>query len=115
MIKFSTISTQSTLRHAIFVYIKQGKLRGKQCKGRYSGVLERVAITPKAKRHSQELIHPKGGDDGGLLDVLQRHRYLIVSFLEVQLGEPSRTGNPPGKISNVGQRVMVPVTVFNQQ
>ena len=48
---------------------------------------EGVSSVSEDKGHAKEFQHPKGGDDGSLLDVLQRNRHLIVTFLEVQLGE----------------------------
>ena len=45
--------------------------------------LEHVSGVLKAKGHTQELEHFKWGDDGGLLDLLGRNRYLITSFMKV--------------------------------
>ena len=65
-------------------------------------VLECVTSISKTKGHAKKFKHPKGGDDGGLLDVLRRNWHLIVTFLEVQLGEHRRPINPRGKTGDVG-------------
>ena len=65
--------------------------------------LECVTSVFEAKGHAKELEHPKGGSDGGFLNVLQRNRYLIVTFLEVQLGKKHcRSFNSQGEIGDVG-------------
>ena len=64
-------------------------------------VLKYVACISKSKGHQQELVHPKGGDDGSLLDVLRSNRYLVLSLLEVKFREHSRTVNPQGEMGNV--------------
>ena len=69
--------------------------------------LETVASISEAKGHAKKFEHPKGGDDGGLLDVLRRNWHLIITFLEVQLGEHRRSFNPRGKIGNVGERILI--------
>ena len=69
------------------------KTEGKITQNLIHKALKHVASVSEAKGHAKELEHPKGGDDGGLLDVLQRNRYLIVTFLEVQLGEHFRSLN----------------------
>ena len=50
-------------------------------------MLEGVAGLSQTKRHAEEFVHPKGGDDGGLLDVLRSRRNLIITFLKVELRE----------------------------
>ena len=50
---------------------------------------------------AQEFKHPKGGDDGSLLAFLQRNRYLIVIFLEVQVGEHCKSVIYIGTIEKV--------------
>ena len=44
--------------------------------------LEPVISVSEATGHVNECEHPKGDDNGGLLDVLRRNQYLIVTFLE---------------------------------
>ena len=41
------------------------------------------------------------------MDILWRKRHLIVTFLEVQLGEHCRAVDSRGKIGNVGERITV--------
>ena len=48
-------------------------------------MLRCVTSVLKSKRHPQELVHPKGGDDGGLLDVLLSHRDPVITLLESSL------------------------------
>ena len=62
--------------------------------------LEHLTSASEAKGHVKEFKHPKRGDDGGLLDVLRRNRHLIVTFLEVQLGEHCRGVDSQDKISD---------------
>ena len=69
--------------------------------------LERVSSISEAKGHAKQFEHPIGGDDGGLLDVLWRNWHLVVTFLEVQLGEHRRSFNPRGKIDDVGERIRI--------
>ena len=69
--------------------------------------LERVTSISESKGHAKKMEHPKGGDDGSLLDVLQRNQHLIVTFLEVQLEEHPRSIIPRGKISDVGERITI--------
>ncbi len=45
--------------------------------------LEGLSIICQAERHKQIFKQPKGGDDGGLLDVLGRHGDLIVPLHEI--------------------------------
>ena len=77
--------------------------------------LENVISNLEAKRHAKKFKHPEGGDDGGLLDVLQKNWQLAVTFLKFQVGKKCRTVDPQGKIGNVGERIVITVTVFNHQ
>jgi len=45
--------------------------------------LERLSCIGQTERHKQILKQTKGGDDGGLLDVLGRHGDLIVPFNKI--------------------------------
>ena len=51
--------------------------------------LKNVARVSKSKKHQQELLHSKWGDDGSLLDVLRSYRNLVIAFLEVEFIEHS--------------------------
>ena len=50
---------------------------------------------------------PKGGYYRSLLDVFGGHFNLIIPLLEVKLQEHSRTRDPGGEVSYVGQRIPV--------
>ena len=69
--------------------------------------LERVTSIPEAKRHVKKFEHPKGGDDGSLLDILRRNMHLIATFLKVQFGKHCRTVDPRGEIRNIGERIVI--------
>ena len=46
------------------------KAEGKITQNLIHEALERVTSVPEAKRHAKKLKHPKGDDDGGLLEKL---------------------------------------------
>ena len=83
------------------------KAEGKITQNLIHEALEHVTSIPDAKRNAKKFEHPKGGDDGGLLDILWRNWHLIESFLKVQFGKHFKTVNPQGKIGDVGERIAI--------
>ena len=69
--------------------------------------LKRFTSVAKSKRHPQELVNPKGGDDDSLLNVYRSHRDLVITLLEVEFREHRRTVNLRGEVSDVQERIII--------
>ena len=62
------------------------------------------------QRACAKFVHPKGVDDGGLLNVFWSHRDLIITPQKVEFGENCRSSNSQGKIRNIQKRVAIRVS-----
>ena len=69
--------------------------------------LEGLGGVPQTEGHPEELEQTKGGDDGGLGDVIGGHGDLVVPLKEVNLGEDGAAMEVIGKILDVGEGVTV--------
>ena len=87
--------------------IQVDKAEGKITQNLIHKALEHVAGVSEDKRPAKKFKHSKGGDDGGLFDILQRNRHLIVTFLKVQIGKHCRTVYFQGEISDFGERIAI--------
>ena len=56
--------------------------------------LKSITSVLQTKGHHQELKHPKGGDDGGLMYVLLLNLHLIIPLLQNQIRKNNRTTVP---------------------
>ena len=81
--------------------------KGEACQDTVNEPLECHSGVFKTKRHSEELKQPKRGDDGGFLHISRMNWYLMIAFLQIQLGEDGGAGQAAGDVHHVGQGIAV--------
>ena len=87
--------------------VQVDKTDGNITQNKVHHALKGVSSVLKPKRHPQKFEHSKGSNDGSLLNVLEGHRNLIISFLKVQLGEHSCARFPGSEVSNIWKRIPI--------
>ena len=87
------------------IQVGEGTLHS--CQDTVHQLLEGVARVPDPKGHSCELEQAKGCGDCCFGEVLRVHGYLVVPFLQVNLGEDCAAGPPGDEVHHVWDGVCV--------
>jgi hypothetical protein len=98
---------RSVVRRCYQNVVDVAKGKGEASQHLVNHPLEGLACVPQTKRHADEFKQAKRRDDRHFLHVLRRHRDLMISLLQIELGEDVAALQAASKVVHPRKRILV--------